>query len=64
MEPLRVAVIGRTGRGDWGHAIDELWRDIEAAELVAVADENEEGLGQAVSRLRLDATKPGAAHRD
>jgi hypothetical protein len=64
MEPLRVAVIGRTGRGDWGHAIDELWRDIEAAELVAVADENEEGLGQAVARLRLDATKPGTAHRD
>jgi predicted dehydrogenase len=64
MEPLRVAVIGRTGRGDWGHAIDELWRDIEAAELVAVADENEEGLGKAVARLRLDASQPGVAHRD
>jgi predicted dehydrogenase len=64
MEPLRVAVIGRTGRGDWGHAIDELWRDIEAAELVAVADENEEGLGKAVARLKLDAAKPGVAHRD
>ena len=64
MEPLRVAVIGRTGRGDWGHAIDELWRDVEAAELVAVADEDEAGLGQAVARLKLDATKPGTAHRD
>ena len=64
MEPLRVAVIGRTGRGDWGHAIDELWRDIEAAELVAVADESEEGLAQAVARLKLDGTKPGTAHRD
>lgn len=64
MEPLRVAVIGRTGRGDWGHAIDELWRDIEAAELVAVADENEEGLGKAVARLQLDAAKPGTAFRD
>jgi predicted dehydrogenase len=64
MEPLRVAVIGRTGRGDWGHAIDELWRDIEAAELVAVADESEEGLAKAVARLKLDAAKPGTAFRD
>jgi len=64
MDPLRVAVIGRTGRGDWGHAIDELWRDLEAAEVVAVADEDEEGLGKAVARLELDATKPGAAFRD
>jgi predicted dehydrogenase len=64
MEPLRVAVIGRTGRGDWGHAIDELWRDLEAADVVAVADEDEEGLGKAVARLKLDATKPGTAHRD
>ncbi|MEI6097708.1 MAG: gfo/Idh/MocA family oxidoreductase, partial [Alphaproteobacteria bacterium] len=64
MEPLRVAVIGRTGRGDWGHAIDELYRDIAAAEIVAVADESEEGLGKAVARLKLDAAKPGVAHRD
>jgi predicted dehydrogenase len=64
MEPLRVAVIGRTGRGDWGHAIDELWRDIEAAELVAVADEHEEGLAKAVARLKLDAANPGTAFRD
>ena len=64
MEPLRVAVIGRTGRGDWGHAIDEIWRDLEAAELVAVADEQEQGLGQAVARLRLDAAAAGTAFRD
>jgi len=64
MEPLRVAVVGRTGRGDWGHAIDELWRDLEAAEIVAVADESEEGLGKAVARLELDATRTGTAFRD
>ncbi len=64
MDPLRVSVIGRTGRGDWGHAIDELWTDIGAAELVAVADESEEGLGAAVTRLGLDAAKPGTAYRD
>ena len=64
MDPLRVAVIGRTGRGDWGHAIDELWADIETAEIVAVADESEEGLGKAVARLKLDVAKQGTAYRD
>ena len=64
MDPLRVAVIGRTGRGDWGHAIDELWRDLEAAEIVAVADESEEGLAKASARLEVDATRPGCAYRD
>ncbi|NDC64496.1 MAG: gfo/Idh/MocA family oxidoreductase [Planctomycetia bacterium] len=66
MEPLRVAVIGRTGRGDWGHAIDEVWAalDGDRTRLVAVADESQEGLGRAAARLGLDATKPGVAFRD
>jgi len=64
MAPLRVAAIGRTGRGDWGHAIDELWRDVEGVELVAVTDESEEGLAKAVERHKLDASLPGAAVRD
>jgi len=64
MAPLRVAAIGRTGRGDWGHAIDELWRDVEGVELVAVTDESEEGLAKAVERHKLDASRPGAANRD
>ena len=38
MEPMRVAVIGRTGRGDWGHALDELWLTVPGTQLVAVAD--------------------------
>lgn len=64
MAPLRAAAIGRTGRGDWGHAIDELWGGIEGVELVAVADESEEGLAKAVQRNRIDGSKPGAALRD
>ena len=64
MAPLRVAAIGRTGRGDWGHAIDELWRGVEGVELVAVTDESEEGLAKAVERHKLDASRPGAALRD
>ena len=31
----RVGVIGHTGRGDWGHAIDELWMN-QAAAIVNV----------------------------
>jgi predicted dehydrogenase len=54
--PLRVAAIGRTGRGDWGHAIDELWRHQPGAEVVAVADESAEGLATAVARHGLAAT--------
>jgi predicted dehydrogenase len=64
MPPLRVAAIGRTGGGDWGHAIDELWGGVEGVEIVAVADASEEGLAKAVARNKLDASRPGVAHRD
>jgi predicted dehydrogenase len=61
MNALRVAAIGRTGRGDWGHAIDELWRGLPGIELVAIADESPEGLAKAAARNGLDAAKPGVA---
>ena len=57
MTALRVAAIGRTGRGDWGHAIDELWAGVEGTHLVALADESDEGLAKAVARHRLDAAQ-------
>jgi len=67
MERLRVAVIGRTDRGDWGHAIDELWADAQQpfarTQLLAVADESQAGLVKAAARLSLDAS-PGVAFRD
>jgi len=50
MDTMRVAVIGRTGRGDWGHDIDGLWRDLPGATIVAVADETDEGLAKAAQR--------------
>ena len=61
METVRVAVIGRTGRGDWGHAIDELWGRVEGARIVAVADESTQGLEQAAARAGVGAA---AAFRD
>lgn len=57
MNAFRVAAIGRTGRGDWGHAIDELWAGVEGVQLVALADESEEGLAKAVARHKLDAAQ-------
>ena len=55
MDALKVAAIGRTGRGDWGHQIDELWAGLPGVALVAVADEAEEGLAKAVARHKLPA---------
>jgi predicted dehydrogenase len=65
----RVAVIGHTGRGNYGHGIDTVWQSIPACELVAVADADPKGLASAAQRLKapkafadyrqmLDETKP------
>jgi predicted dehydrogenase len=50
MAKYRVAVIGRTGRGDYGHGLDTVWKEVPAAEVVAVADENEAGRNAAMQR--------------
>ena len=57
IEPLRVAVIGRTGRGDYGHAIDELFTGLPAAEVVAAADDDAGGWP------RRPAARPGRRRR-
>ena len=57
MAAMRAVAIGRTGRGDWGHAIDELVATTPGVELVAVADESEAGLAKAVARHKLDAAR-------
>jgi predicted dehydrogenase len=43
----RVGVIGRTGRGDYGHGIDVCWKDVPQTQVVAVADEHEGGRAKA-----------------
>src|SRR4051794_3127948 len=47
----RVAVIGRTGKGNYGHGLDVVWKEIENAEIVAVADPDEKGRANAAKRL-------------
>lgn len=54
METLRAAVIGRTGRGDYGHGLDEAWNDLPGVQLLAVADDNKMGLAAAARKLKVD----------
>lgn len=50
-KPYRVAVIGRTGKGAYGHGLDVVWKAVPNVELVAVADEDDRGRAAAVERL-------------
>ena len=56
---LRVAVIGHTGRGNYGHGLDTVWTKVNGVEIVGVADADERGLEKAIARL-----KPGGAFKD
>jgi len=51
MADYRVAVIGHTGRGNYGHGIDRVWLDVPGCKIVAVADPDERGRDAAVKRL-------------
>ncbi|MEX2120103.1 MAG: Gfo/Idh/MocA family oxidoreductase [Pirellulales bacterium] len=54
MKTYRVAVIGRTGRGDYGHGIDTVWLEAPGVEVVAVADDDKPGLAAAARRLGVN----------
>ncbi|TCO95421.1 putative dehydrogenase [Chthoniobacter flavus] len=49
----RVAVIGHTGNGDYGHGLDVVWLHMPEVELVAVADAHADGLEKARQKLKL-----------
>ena len=48
----RAAVIGRTGKGNYGHGLDVVWNDIDQVQVVAVADEDSKGRAAAAKRLK------------
>lgn len=58
---LRVAVIGHTGRGNYGHGLDTMWLRLPETEIVAVADADEKGLAAVVKKLKV--TKGFADYR-
>ena len=47
----RIGVIGRTGRGGYGHGVSTVWNDIPNATVVAVADEDPKGRAEAAKTL-------------
>jgi len=57
----KVAVIGRTGRGNYGHGLDVVWKKIDRAHIVAVADDNAKG--RAAAAKRLNAPRAYADYR-
>jgi len=52
--PYRTAVIGRTGRGDYGHSLDLAVLNQPKLQVVAVADDDPKGRAAAAKRLGVD----------
>ncbi|MEM1441425.1 MAG: Gfo/Idh/MocA family oxidoreductase, partial [Verrucomicrobiota bacterium] len=52
-DPMRVAVMGHTGRGNYGHGLDTVWLDYPGVEVVGVSDLVPEGLTKALKRLSI-----------
>ena len=50
----RVAVIGHTNRGNYGHAVDTAWLSVSQTDIVAVSDANKGGMAAAMRRLKVD----------
>ena len=56
--PLRIGVIGCTGRGDYGHSLDIGASRFADGKIVAVADANPAGLEAAQKKLAADKAYP------
>jgi len=53
-QTLRVAAIGHTGRGNFGHGLDTVWQHLDETDVVAVADADAAGLAEAQKRLKVE----------
>ena len=53
-EALKVAVIGHTGRGNFGHGLDTVWLHNPDTQIVAAADPNTVGLAKELKKLKID----------
>lgn len=58
----KVGIIGATGRGDYGHAVDAAFKKLDNVEVVAVADASE--AGRAAAQTRTGAKAAYAAYKD
>jgi predicted dehydrogenase len=50
-QKFRVAVIGHTGRGGYGHGLDTMWQAIPASEIAAIADADANGLAAELKKI-------------
>ena len=46
----RVAVIGHTGRGNFGHGLDSMWANVDGVQVVAICDAGAGATGVDISR--------------
>ncbi len=60
----RVGVIGRTGKGNYGHGLDRVWSAIPQAEVIAVADEHAGGRAKAAKSPTKGAKSPTKSHSE
>lgn len=51
-DKIRVAVVGHTGRGDYGHGLADVWVGIPECEIVGVADPDEAGRARIAKMLK------------
>src|SRR5690349_14870201 len=49
-DPLTAAIIGDTGRGDYGHGLDAVFKTVPGVKVVAVADADAAGRAKAAER--------------
>jgi predicted dehydrogenase len=50
MAKYRVAIIGSTNRGNYGHGLDGPWQHLDSCDVVAVADDHAGGRAAAIKR--------------
>ena len=54
MAKLRAGIIGRTNKGDYGHHLDTAYQWMSGVEVVAIADEDVNGLKDAGMRTGVE----------
>ena len=52
--PLTAAIIGHTGRGDYGHGMDVCFNDLPGVKVVGIADPDEAGRAKAAARCKAE----------
>ncbi len=49
--PVRIGVVGHTGRGDYGHGLHTMWLGIPSSRIVGIADADSKGLNATLPKF-------------